>query len=331
VTPVRASLLVAIAFVLFTAGAGAGPVVDARWTPLAHLLGAVDVAGPRPDGRFVVVGRDGLFLLRRSGALSRFAPAFRPSRGEAYIAIASNRSVPGAGCAFAKGDIYALEPLDAPGVTMIDRHGHPRRFLSLPAGSFASAIAFDTVGTFRNRLLVAAQSGTTTSLYAADCRGRLKLLSRQAIKVEGGIAVAPAASGPLRGRLVAADETTGSLYAFDAAGKAVVLSKPARLNVGQDLGVESIGFVPRGFRRGGIAVMTDLGAPGAPTAGTDSILSVPAAALLRRGVRAGDLLVATEASGVTVAVRCRPRCRVWRVAHALDATHAEGHIAFAPR
>jgi hypothetical protein len=101
--------------------------------------------------------------------------------------------------------------------------------------------------------------------------------------------------------------------------------------MGPDLGVESLGFVPPGFRRSGAAYLADLGAPGSPTQGTDSVLSLPAAALVRAGVRAGDLLVATEAGGVTIRIRCSGRCTTRRIARALEATHGEGHIAFAKR
>jgi hypothetical protein len=120
------------------------------------------------------------------------------------------------------------------------------------------------------------------------------------------------------------------VYAFGAGGTVRAALRP-RLAAGQDVGVESLGFVPVGFRSGGAAFMADLGAPGAPTEGTDSVLLLRGRALTSRGVRGGDLLLATEAAGMTVRVRCARRCTVLRVASAFPATHAEGHIAFAPR
>jgi len=100
---------------------------------------------------------------------------------------------------------------------------------------------------------------------------------------------------------------------------------------GGDLGLEAIGFVPPGFDRRGAAYLADLGAPGSPTQGTDSVLSLSGRALTGAGVRPGDLLVAAEGGGATVSIRCRPRCVVHRIGRALDATHAEGHISFTAR
>ena len=48
------------------------------------------------------------------------------------------------------------------------------------------------------------------------------------------------------------------------------------------------------------------------------------------GVRVGDLVVVTEASGRTVRVRCDAGCSVRRVAHAAPVAHIEGHVAFMP-
>jgi hypothetical protein len=224
--------------------------------------------------------------------------------------------------------VYALDPVDRPGVTRIERTGRARRFVDLPAGSFLSGIAFDSVGRFGSRLLVTALVSGRTTLYAIDCRGRARAVVRDAPKVEGGIAVAPLTFGRFAGDLIAPDEFSGRIYAFSPNGRVRVVARPA-LPVGQDLGVESVGFAPAGLTRGGAAFTADLGAPGSPTEGTDSILGLPAAALRRARVRPGDLLVSTEAGGVTVDVRCVRRCTVRRIGRALAVTHAEGHIAFA--
>jgi hypothetical protein len=324
-------VLACAALVLAASSAG-DRNAEARWRQLAHVAGALDVAGPRADGRFVVASLQGLYLLRRNGATTPFARGaggYVAPVGESYIALAQNRRVPGAGCSFRRDDAYALDPT-APGLTLIGRTGQARRFVNLPAGSFLSSIAFDTVGRFGYRLLVTAIVSNQTTLYSIDCRGRLRTVVSGAPKVEGGSAVAPKSFKPFGGRLITADEVGGGIYAFDARGHVRLLARP-KLSMGPDLGVESLGFVPPGFRRSGAAYLADLGALGSPTQGTDSVLSLPGAALVRAGVRPGDLLVATEAGGVTIRIRCSGRCTTRRIARALDATHGEGHIAFAKR
>jgi hypothetical protein len=317
--------------VVLAAGAAAKPVADARWHQLAHLPGALDVVGPRADGRFVVAGGGGLFLLERNGRATPFARGSRgyvPARGEAYLALARNQRVPGAGCSFHRDDVYAIDPVDHPGVFVITRSGQARRFVELPAGTFVAGIAFDTVGRFGHRLLVTALVGNLTTLYQIDCRGRAQAVARGVARVEGGAVVAPEGFGSYAGRLIGVDELSGNIYAFDTHGRVRVVAHPS-IPAGSDVGVESVGFVPRRFTRRGAAHLTDLGAPGSPTQGTDSVLRLSGRALLSAGVRPGDLLVAAEAGGVTVSVRCARRCRIRRIGRAFEATHAEGHIAFA--
>jgi hypothetical protein len=304
---------------------------DARWKLFVRVPGAVDVGGPRSDGRVVVAGRDGLFLLRSSGALALFArgpSGYSPPRGEAYIAVAPTRRVPRARCSFRRGDVYALDPIDRPGVNVINRAGHVHRLLDLPSGSFLSSIAFDTVGRFGYQLLVTAVVSNKTTLFAVDCRGRARVIARGVVRVEGGSAVAPRTFGRFGGRLVAVGESGGGIYAFDAAGHVQLVARPPT-PAGGDIGVESVGFVPRGFGRRGVAYLADLGAPGSPTQGSDHVLSLSGGELVRAHVAPGDLLVATEADGVTFAVRCRRRCEARRIGRALSVTHGEGHIAFA--
>lgn len=322
---------VAGAALLAAAGSAGRPAADVHWRPLAHLTGVVDVAGPRRDGRFVVASLQGLFLVRRDGTALPFARGpggYVAPPGEPYVALATVGHVPRADCSFRRDDLYALDPGSDPGVTLITREGRARRFLDLPAGSFPSSIAFDTVGAFGHRLLVTVLVSGRSTLYAIDCRGRARIVVRGAPKVEGGSAVAPRSFGSHRGRLIALDETSGRVYAFGSRGRVRVVARP-RLPAGQDLGVESAGFVPA-YRRRGAAYLADLGAPGSPTQGTDSVLRLTGAALRSAGVRAGDLLVATEAGGITISIRCTRSCTVRRIGRALDATHAEGHIAFAP-
>jgi hypothetical protein len=303
---------------------------DVRWASFVRAPGVVDLAGPRADGRFVVATLKGLFLLRRSGSLAPFArgqDGYVAPQGEPYIALGTGRGVPNAGCTFRRDEIYALEPTTNPGVTAIAPNGRARRFFNLPARSFASAIALDTVGRFGHRLLVAAIASNRTTLYALDCRGRSRVLVRGAPKVEGGAAVAPKGFGRLAGRLIAVDELSGRIFAFGPKGGVLRVATP-NVPAGSDLGVESLGFVPPGFTRKGVAYLADLGAPGSPTVGTDSVLRLSGGALLNAGVRPDDLLVTTEASGITLTLRCSRRCTTRKIGRALDATHAEGHIAF---
>jgi hypothetical protein len=51
--------------------------------------------------------------------------------------------------------------------------------------------------------------------------------------------------------------------------------------------------------------------------------------LIGAGVRAGDLLVATEGGADTIAVLCRRTCAVRLIADGPAVAHAEGHIVFA--
>lgn len=316
---------------LFIAGSFGTGAADIRWRPFVSVLGVVDVAGPRSDGRLVVASHQGLFLLRASGTLTPFARGsggYAGAAGEPYVAVATQRRLPRAACSFQGDDVYVLDPSAAkPGVVRVNGSGNASRFLELPAGAFPSTIAFDTVGRFGYRLLVTAIIGGRTTLYAVGCRGRSVRLARTAPRVEGGAAVAPLGFGRFAGQLVVADESSGNVYAFSVAGRVRTIVRPA-LPRGGDIGVEALGFVPRGFTRRGVAYLADLGAPGSPTEGSNSVLRLGAGALLGAGVRPGDLLVAGEGGGPTVSIRCRNRCVVRRIGRALDATHAEGHIGF---
>jgi hypothetical protein len=95
---------------------------------------------------------------------------------------------------------------------------------------------------------------------------------------------------------------------------------------GGDIGVESEGFVPAGSAG---ALVADRLTPGNPHPGDDAILRLPGAALKAAGVRAGDLLVATEGGALTDAVSCAAQgCRAAFVADGPAAAHLEGHITF---
>jgi hypothetical protein len=305
--------------------------VSLHWAPFLRVPGVVDLSGPRSDGSLTVTAGGQLFLLQPSGTLRSFARgpggyATDPG-GEAYLALARRRRVPGARCSFRRDDIYALE-VAPPGVVVVDASGQASSFAALPAGTSPNGITFDEVGRFGHRVLVTAGVNGATAVYAIDCRGRVRTVAQQAPRVEGGIAVAPRSFGRYAGQLIAPDEVGGNLVAIDARGRAstVVVSG---LATGGDIGVESTGFVPPRFGVHGAAFLADRGTPGNPHPGTDSILMLAGEALIGAGARPGDLLVATEGGADTIAVRCRRACTVSRIADGPAVAHAEGHIAFA--
>ena len=186
-------------------------------------------------------------------------------------------------------------------------------------------VDFDFIG---HRLLVTGTAHDVTTLYAIDCRGRVKTLTDHGPLVEGGIEVAPRGFGRFGGRLIGLDELHGPIYAFKPNGSAATLATPP-LASGPDIGVESLGFVPR-LKSSGAAFLADRGVPGNPHPGTDSILRLTAAQLGSARVRAGDLLVVTEGGAETIVVRCRKGkgCSVRRIGAGPAVAHAEGHISF---
>src|SRR5204862_6864340 len=98
---------------------------------------------------------------------------------------------------------------------------------------------------------------------------------------------------------------------------------------GGGVGLEGARVVPDGFGRGWSAHVAGRVSPGDPHPGDDAILSLSGRAVLRAGVRPGDLVVASEGGAQTVAVRCRPSCSVTHFADGPAIAHAEGHIVFA--
>jgi hypothetical protein len=53
-----------------------------------------------------------------------------------------------------------------------------------------------------------------------------------------------------------------------------------------------------------------------------------AAQLARAGIRAGDLLIATEGGARTIDIRCTAACTIRSVAAGPAIAHAEGHVVF---
>jgi hypothetical protein len=249
--------------------------------------------------------------LSPAGAAAGFANRYRsPGGGEPYIALS-----PG-GC-FGRGTVYALEVVGRASVVAIGAGGRVRRFATIFAPGLLNGITFDTVGRFGRRLLVTVNKGTHTTVEAIACNGRVTRLTRNAPRVEGGIAVAPMSFGRFGGDLIAPDEISGRVYAIAPGGRSLLVATSG-LPHGQDVGVESEAFVPSGQKD---ALVADRLTPGNPHPGDDLILRIRAAALRAVGVRAGAL---------TDAIRCTSRgCTVRYVAAGPAIAHIEGHIAFA--
>jgi hypothetical protein len=317
---------------LVVAATGSASPAPGTWRPVVRVVGIVDVAGPRADGRLVLASRGGLFLWRRGGTAVPFArgpQGYPGAAGEPYIALGIGRAVPGASCSFGRDDVFVLNPGATPGVLRVDRGGRSHPFASLPAGAFPSGIAIDRVGSFRHRLLVTATAAGKSALHAFDCRGRDRVIASGAPTVEGGLAVAPRTFGRFGGALIAPDEVSGRIWAFGPGGRSRLVVNSG-LPAGGDIGVEAVGFVPRSLGRRGVAYLADLGSPGSPTSGSDSLLVLPAATVTRARLRAGELVVATEGGAKTLAVRCGRVCTIRRIADGPATAHAEGHITFVP-
>jgi hypothetical protein len=255
-----------------------------------------------------------LFVLGRSGRISSYASAYQsPGGEEPYIALS-----PG-GC-FGSQTVYALRLSQGRGVLAISSAGRVRRFAGISAPGLLDGISFGW-----GKLLVTINHGSTTTVDAIDCHGRVHSVTRTAPKVEGGIAVAPSTFGRFAGDLIAPDEGGGRVFAIAPNGRSFLVANSG-LPHGGDVGVESEGFAPPGPYR---AVMADRLTPGNPHPGDDVLLSLSSTALGRQGVSAGDLLVATEGGARVDAIRCSGTgCTVRHVGDGPSQAHGEGHIAF---
>ena len=324
-----AALLACAAFLqAFPAGAA-----GLAWTSTAKINGIFDVAGPRPDGWLVVAGSARLWLVDPQGAVTPFAQGpggYADDRGaEAYIAVSPGLHLGGPGCDFVPGDVYILR-LHAPiGITRVDVHGVVSNFATVSGVSTENGIAFDTTGSFGNRLLVTGPAGGgKTQVAAVDCTGAVQVLTRSAPTIEGGMAVAPAGFGPYGGELIAPDEYSGNIYAVGADGSSSLVVRSG-LPSGGDIGVESVAFVPRGFSAGGAVFYADRLTPGNPHPGTDSLLTLPAADATTAGVHEGDLFAVTEGGATAIDVGClSSSCFVTPVITAATRAHGEGHVVF---
>jgi hypothetical protein len=321
---------VCLAFLLASCAAEDAPAQQVGWRAFQPAPGVVDLAGPRSDGRLVAAVGGGLQLYNGAG-LTPFtsasgAGAYVPSAGEPYLALTPKVRLPKAHCSFHRDDVFAIGA-NPNRIVRITRSGAASDFARV-SSPFLSAITFDRVGSFGNRLLVIGVASDQSTLFAIDCRGRVRAVTGHGPHVEGGIEVAPRSFGSFGGRLLGLDELHGRIYAFNPGGKVAIVAVPG-IPSGPDIGVEALGFVPR-LKANGAAFLADRGAQPGTHPGSDAILRLSAAELRSAGVGAGDLLVAAEGGGETVAVRCRKGkgCDVRRIGQALPATHAEGHIAF---
>ena len=321
--------------------APAAAATPAHWRPFARLPWTIDLTPPRQDGRLMVSTGGRLGLLRPGRALVPFArgPAgyltATPGAGgnEPYIALTAARRVPGAGCAFNRDEVVAIEPKGHVGVVRVGVTRHARWLADLPADELPNSIAFDTAGAFGHRVLVTAATvdRTKANVYAIDCLGRVRTVAAGIPVVEGGANIAPRSFGRFGGQLIVPDERSGEIRAIDARGQVRLVAR-SRLPIGPDTGIDAAGFVPAGFGDRWIALMADRdGQPGSHP-GTNTVLGVSGRDLRLAGVRAGDLLTANEGGGATIAVRCvRLGCSVRRVASAPGTSHPEGHIVMAAR
>jgi hypothetical protein len=306
---------------------------DAAWEPGKTVAGVFDVDGPRSDGSMIVAGGAALYVMQPDGSIAPFARGpggYHEDKGaEAYLANSTGATVSSAGCSWVRDETFLLRLHIPIGIERVSGGGDETgSFANLPGVTALNGITFDTTGDFDHRLLVSAPSKGKTVIFAIDCNGAVRVITRSAPRLEGGLAVAPSGFGAFGGALIGPDELSGKIYAIKANGTVSVVAKPS-LPTGQDIGVESVGFVPQGFMsRGGTLYYADRRTPNGKHPGTDSLLKLPSAQLAGAGVTEGDLLVATEGGATMVAVRCAPLCATIPVIAKPTKAHGEGHFAF---
>ncbi|HVH63757.1 MAG TPA: hypothetical protein VNA65_09155 [Candidatus Dormibacteraeota bacterium] len=297
------------------------------WEPSATVSGVFDLAGPRSDGTLEVAGSGALWTMGQSGTLTRFA-AGEDAGAEPYIAVSPGHHVASANCDFPKDETYVLR-LHAPtGITRVSADGRQTSSLVSLSVPGLNGIAFDTVGTFDHRLLATATVNGKTELVAADCNGAVRVITKSAPVVEGGLAVAPTSFGLFGGTLIAPDELSGVIWSIGPDGTSHQVVESG-LPKGGDIGVESVAFVPPGFSRGGSVYYADRSTPNNPHPGTDHVLRVSSSDLVAAGVKDGDLLAATEGGASMIDVRCETSCAVTTIVGTPTTAHGEGHIVFA--
>jgi hypothetical protein len=321
---------------LATAGLALWPAAvaaeDIAWEFWVPVTGAVDIDGPRSDGKFIVAGSAQLYLLDPSGQLTQFSEGpggYHEDAGwETYLALSPGAHVDDPACDWAPDETFILR-MHAPfGVNRISADGtESGSFANTPGVRILTALTFDTGGAFDNRMLVLGIAGTKSVVFGVDCNGGVKVITDKLPALEGQMAVAPQGFGSFGGELIIPDET-GRVYAVTPNGKiTVILSK---LPAGVDKTIGALGFVPSGFtERGGDMYHADHKTPGSTVVGTDTILRIKGDQLIQAGVQDGDLLATAEIGGALIDVRCADdTCTATRLT-AADKAHTEGHFAFA--
>lgn len=304
-----------------------GPQAPGDWQRWITLPGVSDVVGPRPDGALVAAAAGRLFTVAPDGTALAFGTYATDPGPESHIAMSPGLDVAaGPTCRFESGDVFVLELATAPlGVVQVAVDGSSARFVDLPQAETLTGIAFDTTGRFGNRLLVAGRRQDRTVLFSIDCRGRVSTLTQDAPPIRGGMAVAPQLFGQHGGDLIGVDENSGDVVFIRYDGTSGVLASSG-LPTGRDIGAGSVGFVPSEFlQRGATAYLADRRSPGLAPGGTDAIWRLTEDFLRGVGMDNNDLMVAGQAGGRTVVVRCRMTCRVLPLGEAPE-SHAEGHI-----
>jgi hypothetical protein len=268
--------------------------------------------------------------LDAAGHTTPFAASYSPQPGtESYIALSPGLSDDNGSCMFARDAVAALDLTSSPpGITLITPTGEVSHLATITGVVSLFGITFDTTGHFGNRILaVGSVPGGRTQISAVDCLGHVSTIGIVNVPLEGGITVAPSTFGQFAGQLIAPNELDGSIYAVSPAGglSTVVLSG---LPAGQDIGVESLGFVPA--NGAGDAYMADRAVPGAVHPGNDQVLTLSGSALQSVGVQPGELLAGTEGGATLVGVRCGALCSVATIVATATAAHGEGSLTVLP-
>lgn len=307
-------------------GSASAPVTWELADPIPHVF---DVGGPLSDGSLLAAAGGKLFLLDSvTGAQERFAggQGGYPGAGgeEPYIAVTPIHAA--AHTTFQRDNVFVLQLKPAGGILRIDSAGVAHQFANVDGVDSLNGITFDQTGAFGFRLLVTGSHAHHTIVAAIDGDGNVSVITREAPTVEGGIAVAPAGFGRFGGDLIAPDELSGYVYAIAPDGFARVVARPD-LARGGDTGVEAAGFIPDGDLSTLTVYFADRGTPGNAHPGTDNLLALNGAALARRAVKSGDLLLATEGGAGVVVVRCdMTSCQVTQLIADNGTSHGEGHI-----
>ena len=307
---------------------------EATWEQWRPIKGALDIDGPRTDGSMIVMGSAALYLVTPEGEVKPFARGpggYRddPYPSEAYLVNSSGGHVAAAGCDWARDETFLLRGHVPLGITRVSADGQDSgSFVNLPGVNVLTGIAFDNTGAFDHRLLVLGVAGTRSVIFAVDCNGAVQTIRPNLQSQEGDMVVAPPAFGSFGGDLLLTDEFSGRLLAVAPNGVvALVLKTP--LPAGMDITMHGLGFVPDGFiARGGAAYHADRGGHGGTYAGNDTVRRIQSSNLASAGVQDGDLLVAAEAGGAMIDVRCADTCTSFLVAKQSRATHGEGKVAF---